>query len=1172
MIEYNSLIGNFKKIDYHCGETYYEVADRLGAPYNSQPIVCIRNGEPVLRKDWDKPLGMAKDQISFVQIPRGGGSGMLKNILRTIALIALAVAVPYLGIPAMLGVGAGIGANLINAGIILAGTFLINAFMTPKAPALSNNTSLEASPTYSLGASGNQARLLNPIPRLYGTHILYPDFASQPYQSYENNEQYLYQLFCLGVGEYDLKSISIAETELWNSTSGISGSFNDVELEIIPPGNSVTLFPSNVISSAEVSGQELRNEPALVSVTISGNRVTFTESLFKVEYLAPGDKMLIVYPDNTPIGVFTITDLDVVGKMWIEFNTIFPTQSTPVVRGFILDGWVGPFVANPSNRATNQLKIDVVLPRGLFYANDEGGYNNDSLSYIVQIRPINNLGVPLSDYVTVLTETITLATPTPQRFTKTIDVSLGRYEVRMQRTDGKEHDSRYGNDLNWQSLRAFIPDDNTYEDVTLLAMKIRASNQLSSQSSTQVNTVQTAKIPVWNGSTWSGPQATASPAWAAADVLRNTVYGAGMADESIDLAKLLDLDATYTARGDKFNGVFDTTQTLWEALSSVLASVRTQPILVAGVVTFVRDQPRSLARTVITPQSILKNSFETTHIQKGADSADDVIVEFLDENTWEETEVQCTLPGSTSSQPARIKIFGVTNISQAWREGMYYAASNSYRRVLATVSTECDGRLLLKGDPVIVSHDMLQWSQSGYVMDYLSLEKSLIVDRPVIFDDTNQNYISLRRKDGKEFGPIEVSSNGYENEIVLDSASLNAAEISLGLTLAEVLSIDDEAKRTTFIMYDSERYKKKFLVVGSTMRDMNKVDLSLAIDDPRVYSADTGIPPEGVSYLGPGVIPDGPSMGAVSVYQSPSSLADPVTLIVSWAAATGATRYVSQYSYDNISWVPAYNGIDTSYVLVVNSGEVYIRTAAIGSVLGPWSYINPMPQNFGTPSLLPGTVSDLNVEASVTTGTLEISYNVAARASSYEVRVYTESVVGSGTFDTLELTKNTSGNFVSFVSSEVIAAGGAWSRIQVNVYSINVNGYSTPAIQQVLDISLDAITGLALTNPYGGVEASIQWNIVSGANSYRVKIYNNVSILVREISVSTNSYYYSNDQLTSDGGPWGAFSVKVNAEASALIGPQSTLNIVNPAYPTLYTPTSTTFGFPSEPTRATMTV
>jgi len=60
---------------------------------------------------------------------------------------------------------------------VLAGSAAINALLpVPKPFSLPN-----PSPTYSLQAQGNSARLEQPIPVQYGRMLAWPDFAAQPY-------------------------------------------------------------------------------------------------------------------------------------------------------------------------------------------------------------------------------------------------------------------------------------------------------------------------------------------------------------------------------------------------------------------------------------------------------------------------------------------------------------------------------------------------------------------------------------------------------------------------------------------------------------------------------------------------------------------------------------------------------------------------------------------------------------------------------------------------------------------------------------------------------------------------------------------------------------------------------------------------------------------------------
>lgn len=124
----------------------------------SRPVVCFVNGVAKLRKDWANPLS-SQDVVSFVVLPLGGGGGS-SNPLKTVLTVALIVATVYTGG----AVGAAYGAvwgGVAAAGVSMAGGILINTFVPTPKPALNGMTSsaYTQSPTYSLQAQGNEARL-----------------------------------------------------------------------------------------------------------------------------------------------------------------------------------------------------------------------------------------------------------------------------------------------------------------------------------------------------------------------------------------------------------------------------------------------------------------------------------------------------------------------------------------------------------------------------------------------------------------------------------------------------------------------------------------------------------------------------------------------------------------------------------------------------------------------------------------------------------------------------------------------------------------------------------------------------------------------------------------------------------------------------------------------------
>ena len=313
----------------------------------------------------------------------GGGGGGGKNPLRTVLTIAVMVAAAYTGGLAAGALGFVHGSVAftatkfaVGAAVSLAGSALVNVLVPPPKPAAASSNfgatvySAAPSPTYSLQAQGNQARLGEPIPVIYGRHVVYPDFATAPYTEYVKNEQFLHQLHVLGQGEYNVEQLRIEDTPI--------SSFEEITYEVVAPGGTVTLFDVNVVTAPEVAGQEL---------------------------LSTGDG----------------------------------------------GAWIGPFAANPVKTTCTKIGFDVVLPRGLYYANDSGGLGNRTASWDVEARPIDDDGNPTGDgsWTVLSSESVTLATNTPQRFSYSYTVAVGRYEVRAIRTNAKDTSSRAGSELRW---------------------------------------------------------------------------------------------------------------------------------------------------------------------------------------------------------------------------------------------------------------------------------------------------------------------------------------------------------------------------------------------------------------------------------------------------------------------------------------------------------------------------------------------------------------------------------------------------------------------------------------------------------------------------------------------------------------------------------------------------
>ena len=215
-------------------------------PAWDRPYIALRNGQPVLRRDWQQPTA-DDDIVIFMDaaaIPQGGGGGGSNplNIILQIGLMAITG-----GLSASISAGLGFaaesfGAMVVRGAVGLIGSALVNAIAPPTRGGATTPQQASAlaapSPTYNISAQGNSARLEAAIPEQFGRMMGYPDFAAQPYVEYSGNEQYLYQLLCLGRGEYSIEAIRIEDTPL--------SSFPDITYEVIPPSGALTLFPASV--------------------------------------------------------------------------------------------------------------------------------------------------------------------------------------------------------------------------------------------------------------------------------------------------------------------------------------------------------------------------------------------------------------------------------------------------------------------------------------------------------------------------------------------------------------------------------------------------------------------------------------------------------------------------------------------------------------------------------------------------------------------------------------------------------------------------------------------------------------------------------------------------------------------------------------------------------------
>ena len=692
-----------------------------------QPFVVAVNGEYVLQADWARRV-RGDDLVVTVPLPPNLQGGGKSNPLQIVLQLALVVAAFY--VPGALGL-VGWQAGAVQAGIMLAGGMLINALL-PAAQAGGASSTTAGVQSNLIGTQNNQARLRQAMPVLYGRRRFYPDLAAMPYTECSDNKMYLNQLFCLTQGKMSIEQICIEKTPI--------GHFSEVEYQVVEPYGEVTLFPDNVYSAPEVADIELQGSVR----NNSGATVLWHEQ--KTRYITNQDE--------------TVT------------KTIEYTE----VRGDV--SWK-TYIATPLGQQASRLSLDFSMPSGLAKINDSGDPEKASIDFAVEIRQIDDSNSPVGNWVRMsaqeytpsqepaptffssttvtvpVSERITAATLDGQLRTLNYNVPKGRYEVRVARFNEDSDKTNVSDSIHWVGLRSFMPSVKTYGNCTMLAVRIKATDNLNQNIARRVNVLGTRILPVWDGSSWS-EQITRSPAWAVADVLRNIDYGRKLKDKRMNLTELLRLSQTWAMRGDTCDGLFTDHMTVWDALCRLLEVGRTKPIYYAGVIDFVRNEPKMLTQAyMFTPDNMLRDSFSVEYAYPKTDDADHIIIEYTDGNTNETRQVECYLSEDKRNRPLTVQLPFCTNRAQAWREGIHRVAMNQAQRKFPAFTTELEGMLPKYGDKLLLNHDVPEWCASGYIR---SVSGNIISTSEYLpWVDGASHVMLLRGVDGRVQGSFAVT-------------------------------------------------------------------------------------------------------------------------------------------------------------------------------------------------------------------------------------------------------------------------------------------------------------------------------------------------------------------------------------------------------------------------------
>jgi hypothetical protein len=677
---------------------------------------------------------------------------------------------------------------VIGAVIGAAIGFVMGKLFGPKKPSAGNTPS--PSQVYGIAPTRNAARLGEPIPVAYGSLILVPDYASQPYTAFANNNQYFAAILCLGEGNHQVHEMLMGDS----SASGLPPDVASYQVFNPQDHNSTygaiqaaTGVHENVVSSADVSDQELLAPNDTANYTPSTwywqnigevNSATFPPGALDFSFYTE-EQMLAGLPASPALG----TTVEAVTYYYgespdIRYNVITWLASAydsavPVSPGSLVPPpsspdagtprWIGPFETCKPGQHGTKIELDFVFAGGLFTMDSGGNLNTRAIDVTVEYTPINDDGAPTGAALTHV-EAFTAGSNTPQRFSRPFNVPSARYRVRVRRNTNSDGKANTSDRINWTGFKFYLDSPaagaTVYGNVTLVVVKLKATNGVASDAASAIRFRVTRMLaPLGVGAL----APTSNPADAFVDILCAR-YGGNRPNngDELDLPLLAELRAKW-AYHNGFNAVFDQPSTVWEALGLSVQTVVAAPLPIGSRMSIIEDGPQPVRVQLFTDANTAAGSLQVTHQWDRAGTPAGVRVEYRDPRTFSAATVFEPV-GAPDYQS--IDLFGCTSQEVAQQHADLTMDRRRLQRVNANFTTELEGLSCLPGQRIGIQSKTMRWGAAAWVIQIEDGLKLHVSER-MPWQDGVVHAVVLRDPTGKPYTVVGVTRGETDDIIVL---------------------------------------------------------------------------------------------------------------------------------------------------------------------------------------------------------------------------------------------------------------------------------------------------------------------------------------------------------------------------------------------------------------------
>ena len=715
--------------------------------------------------------------------------------------------------------------------------------------------------------------------------------------------------------------------------------------------------------------------------------------------------------------------------------TLLPaTVYTAAVSGAELSSaWSASGYSNPPGSTVGEIGIDVAF-NGLVKIDRNGNMQDHTVTVQVQARPVNDVNAALGGWTTVITEAVTDNTVDAVRKTIKANVSGGRYEVQARVTvdpiNGQDNDKNTFRDVCvWGGLRGYGGTHPAYGDCTLLAVKVKANELLSQQSTQQISCLGHRHLKHWTtAGGWSGLQASRSIVWAMVDAYLNTNNG-NQPENTLLLTELETLHTRLETLNNYFDYRFDETGAkILPTLNMIARAGRSSVIHHIGRWRLIRDEPKTVPVQMFTADNM--TGFNVSLSAPQDYDPDALIGTFIDSDTWQ----QATLTYSDVSEPIRaetIDLPGITSRQHAWAE-LAYMVKAEKRRERGSFTTGMEGRIPVPHDLIAVCPEGVDWGHWGHVV--AKTGGTLSLSNPLPFF---AGKIMLRNSVGGSLGVFDITVSG------------STEATATGLPAFDLPDIHREP--IYYIAGETESSIILCKVTDLTPQANDQVQISFVVEDSGVYLPPGAVPDDDVSVIGGG----GVNLAVPWLKSSGVSTTEGVcTLTFAWGAAPSAELYEADYKVNDTAWAQAALSSQLSYALQATPSQVIqfrVRAKAAGGI-GAYQSLSITACGAAAVAPDPG---QLALESPFIGPVLKVAWSLTAGVSIYKLRIYDTATM------TLRREVETTASRYDYSYLDAIADGGTHRNMTLRLHTTR-NGVVSDVYSQLVvsNPQVAVLTGL----------------------------------------------------------------------------------------------------------------